>query len=173
MEEAYVSIGPTAADFLHSVSEQNIVTFNPSIEPPQQLGDFNEKDHLHVLSNSNVIEHTDEIDLKCIPLPRTVENNCLIELCVSSWHPSKKDGNKQTYLRGCKWSPDGTCCLTVINNGGVQVLELPQELYQGDEISEYRPIDVLDSAIKLPESGMIYDFCWFPGMNSLVPESCW
>lgn len=170
MEETYVPIGASEAELLHSVSEHNNMAFNAQIEPPQQLEHINETEHLNELIS---IEHANEIDLINTPSPRTFKDDCLIELCVSSWYPLTRDGNKQTYLRGCKWSPDGTCCLTVINNGGIQVLELPRDLYQGDEISETRSIDVLDSVIKLPESGMIYDFCWYPGMNSLVPESCW
>ncbi|KAJ8720316.1 hypothetical protein PYW07_012359 [Mythimna separata] len=30
----------------------------------------------------------------------------------------------------------------------------------------------MDSVIHKKEAGLIYDFCWFPHMNSAVPESC-
>lgn len=99
-------------------------------------------------------------------------SNRLLELCKSSWVPSANaKSNIQLYLRGCKWSPDGTCCLTVVNNDGVHVIELPRDLYE-DNVSIDRPIDILDSVIHVKESGLVYDFCWYPGMNSSLPETC-
>ena len=101
------------------------------------------------------------------------EQTSFLELSRSSWHPAYRDFDRQTYLRGCKWSPDGTCCLTVVNNDGVHLIELPKDLYSVDSVSAYRCIDVLESIIHIPENGLIYDFSWYPGMNSMVPETCW
>lgn len=96
----------------------------------------------------------------------------LLELCNSSWSRAPKAENDvQPYLRGCKWSPDGTCCLTVVNNDGVHVTELPRDLYVG-EVTANRVIDILDSVIHVKEAGLIYDFCWYPEMNSYCPETC-
>lgn len=101
------------------------------------------------------------------------ERTSFLELSRSSWHPAYRDFDHQTYLRGCKWSPDGTCCLTVVNNDGVHLIELPKDLYGAENVSADRCIDVLESTIHIPENGLVYDFCWYPGMNSLVPETCW
>lgn len=101
------------------------------------------------------------------------EETTFLELSRSSWHPAYRNLNQQTYLRGCKWSPDGTCCLTVVNNNGVHLIELPKDLYEGDSLESDRSIDILDSVVHVPESGTLYDFCWYPGMNSMIPESCW
>ncbi|GBP69078.1 Telomerase Cajal body protein 1 [Eumeta japonica] len=96
----------------------------------------------------------------------------LVELSKSSWSPTEYSKDTvQPYLRGSKWSPDGTCCLAVVNNDGVHVLELPRDLYDGDLRGD-RPIDILNSVIHVKEAGLIYDFCWFPGMNSSYPETC-
>lgn len=96
----------------------------------------------------------------------------LLELANSSWSRSATAKHDiQPYLRGCKWSPDGTCCLTVVNNDGVHVTELPRDLYSGP-VTPNRMINVLDSIIHVKEAGLIYDFCWYPGMNSAVPETC-
>lgn len=106
--------------------------------------------------------------------PKLFNSKTLLELCYSSAGvpalKSKED--VQPYLRGCKWSPDGTCCLSVVNNDGVHVTELPRDLYSGS-VDSKRKIDVLDPVIHVKECGLIYDFCWYPGMNSSIPESCW
>ncbi|CAB3247177.1 unnamed protein product [Arctia plantaginis] len=104
--------------------------------------------------------------------PTLFTSRTLLELSNSSWSRSvKAHDDIQPYLRGCKWSPDGTCCLTVVNNDGVHVTELPRELYSGS-VTPDRMIDVLDSIIHVKEAGLIYDFCWYPGMNSSLPETC-
>lgn len=92
-----------------------------------------------------------------------------IELGRSQW-PNLDD---QHYLRGCKWSPDGTCLLTVVRGGGMNVMELPTDLYVGDTVLSNRPIVPLNPAVMVPESGLIYDYSWYPGMNSANPPTCW
>lgn len=105
--------------------------------------------------------------------PALFTGSTLLELCNSSWtRYEKAQGDIQPYLRGCKWSPDGTCCLSVVNNDGMHLSELPRDLYSGIPPSD-RTIDILDSVVHVKESGLIYDFCWYPGMNSAIPESCW
>lgn len=97
----------------------------------------------------------------------------LLELCNSSWSRSHKAKDDiQPYLRGCKWSPDGTCCLSVVNNDGMHLSELPRDLYDSTPPAN-RTIDILDSVVHVKEAGLIYDFCWYPGMNSGFPETCW
>lgn len=91
----------------------------------------------------------------------------LVELSRHSW--GTRDPN---YLRGCVWSPDGTCILVPVHRDGMHVLELPTELYAVDEVSTERPLDILTSAVQVPENGMVYDCCWYPFMNSAAPETC-
>lgn len=113
-----------------------------------------------------------EVEPVSYEFPALFPSRTLIELSNSSWSRSVRARDEiQPYLRGCKWSPDGTCCLSVVNNDGVHVTELPRDLYEGT-VSSDRLIDVLDSVIHVKESGLVYDFCWYPGMNSSVPESC-
>lgn len=125
------------------------------------------------LNDNSNIESIESYEASLFQYPRLFSNKTLVELCNSSWSPSNRARNEvQPYLRGCKWSPDGTCCLTVVNNDGVHVTELPKDLYTGSVHPE-RTIDILDSVIHVKEAGLVYDFCWYPGMNSHVPESCW
>ncbi|XP_045773850.1 telomerase Cajal body protein 1 homolog isoform X2 [Maniola jurtina] len=107
-----------------------------------------------------------------IEYPNLFSSKTLLELCSSSWSRTANAKQEvQPYLRGCKWSPDGTCCLTVVNSDGVHLTELPRDLYTGT-VSPERTIDVLDSTVHVKEAGLVYDFCWYPGMNSCIPESC-
>lgn len=94
----------------------------------------------------------------------------IVELARCSWRGST---HNQKFLKGCLWSPDGTCILTAINGEGMQVFELPRDLYDADAVQVDRPLDVLRSAVHVPEGGTIYDYCWYPFMNSTDPTSCW
>lgn len=98
-----------------------------------------------------------------------IEKN-VIELARSSWRGSARN---QRYLKGCLWSPDGTCLLTTVNGDGMHVFETPSDLYSSDAISPDRPLDCLQSAVHIKEGGIVYDYCWFPFMNSQDPATCW
>lgn len=98
-----------------------------------------------------------------------IEKN-VIELARSSWRGSSRN---QRYLKGCLWSPDGTCLLTTVNGDGMHVFETPSDLYSSDSISADRPLDCLQSAVHIKEGGIVYDYCWFPFMNSQDPATCW
>lgn len=94
----------------------------------------------------------------------------VVELARCSWRGSR---NNQKFLKGCLWSPDGTCVLTAINGEGMQVFELPHDLYSTESVDIDRPVNVLQNAIHVPEGGTIYDYCWYPFMNSSDPGTCW
>lgn len=128
------------------------------------------KDTEDTFISEPVIADTEEV---LFQYPTLFCGRTLLELCNSSWSSSPKTkGDVQPYLRGCKWSPDGTCCLSVVNNDGVHITELPRDLYCQSATTN-RTIDVLDSVIHVKEAGLVYDFCWYPSMNSTIPETCW
>ncbi|KAK4874695.1 hypothetical protein RN001_014055 [Aquatica leii] len=94
--------------------------------------------------------------------------NTFEELARCQW-PNYDD---QHYVKSCKWSPDGTCLLTVVRGAGTHVMELPSDLYTGDMMLTSRPVNPLSPAVSVPEGGLIYDYCWYPGMNSNNPATC-
>ncbi|KAF7280766.1 hypothetical protein GWI33_005545 [Rhynchophorus ferrugineus] len=94
--------------------------------------------------------------------------NTALELARAQW-PNYAD---QHYLKNCKWSPDGTCLLTVIRGGGMNIFELPSDLYSSDCVMQSRPIVALNPAVSVPEAGLIYDYSWYPGMNSSNAATC-
>lgn len=98
-----------------------------------------------------------------------IEKN-VVELARCSWRGSSKN---QRYLKGCLWSPDGTCLLTTVNGDGMHVFEMPRDLYGVDTVSSERPLDCLQSVVHIKEGGIVYDYCWFPFMNSGDPATCW
>lgn len=84
----------------------------------------------------------------------------------------KSDSESQCYLKGCLWSPDGTCVLTAANMDGMHVIEIPQTT-SPDKFDEDFRLSKLPTAVHVPEAGAIYDYVWYPLMNSEDPNSCW
>ncbi|XP_014913255.1 telomerase Cajal body protein 1 [Poecilia latipinna] len=74
----------------------------------------------------------------------------------------------ENYLKGCKWAPDGSCILTNSADNVLRVYNLPPEIYSysWDSIPEMSPV------LRMAEGDTIYDYCWFPKMNSLEPDTC-
>lgn len=93
----------------------------------------------------------------------------LVELASATW---KNDDVGQHYLKGCHFSPDGTCLLSSANLAGMSVFELPLDLYNKDEVDVNREITQLKPVIHVQTVGNLYDFTWYPFMNSSHPETC-
>ncbi|MBN3318520.1 WAP53 protein, partial [Atractosteus spatula] len=77
----------------------------------------------------------------------------------------------ENYLKGCKWqglAPDGTCILTNSADNVLRVYNLPPELYsqEWDLLPEMSPV------LRMAEGDTIYDYCWYPLMSSLDPDTC-
>ncbi|KAG5682830.1 hypothetical protein PVAND_012154 [Polypedilum vanderplanki] len=83
-----------------------------------------------------------------------------------------KNTSNQHYFQGNLFSPDGTCILTAVNAKGILVFELPHDLYNKNEISTERDINILKPVINIKTVGNVYDFCWYPHLNSMDPETC-
>lgn len=55
----------------------------------------------------------------------------------------------------------------------MHVINLATELYSKESVSFVRPLDQLESVIHVKEGGTVYDYSWYPFMNSTMPETCW
>ena len=111
-----------------------------------------------------------DADADCSPVAEAhfFKDAACIEVARCSWDRPVR----QNYLQGCRWSPDGTCVLTAVNNDGMHIVELPTDLYGKESVPEERPVDLLTSAVHVKEGGLVYDYAWYPGMNSGRPETC-
>ncbi|XP_013883868.1 telomerase Cajal body protein 1 [Austrofundulus limnaeus] len=74
----------------------------------------------------------------------------------------------ENYLKGCKWAPDGSCILTNSADNVLRLFNLAPEIYSynWDVLPEMSPV------LRMAEGDTIYDYCWYPKMNSLEPDTC-
>ena len=62
-----------------------------------------------------------------------------------------------TFTRGCKWSPDGLCILLCNDDHSLRIFDYDTNL---------------NEAVKVQEGEALYDFQWYPLMDSSKPEVC-
>lgn len=72
---------------------------------------------------------------------------------------------RHCYLKGCKWSPDGFCLLSNSEDNVLRLFEIPES------VTNVASEEVLP-VVLVKEGGTIYDFEWYPKMNSSDPISC-
>uniref|UniRef100_A0A8D8U321 WD repeat-containing protein 79 n=1 Tax=Cacopsylla melanoneura TaxID=428564 RepID=A0A8D8U321_9HEMI len=91
-----------------------------------------------------------------------------IEICSLVDKKYDKEFHQENFFKGCKWAPDGTCLLTNSNDNFLRTFDLPSELHCKNE---WRPSKgnrpKLNYTLKIKEGGVIYDFVWYPKMNSM------
>ncbi|XP_005111944.2 telomerase Cajal body protein 1 [Aplysia californica] len=89
---------------------------------------------------------------------------CLARTCVPQFLAEARkefeEGSGDNFLRGCKWSPDGSCIVTNSNDNRLRLYSVVH-----DQDTSMTPSFVLK------EGSQIYDFAWLPQMSSAVPES--
>jgi WD40 repeat protein len=72
-----------------------------------------------------------------------------------------------TYTRGCKWSPDGLCILTLSDDNRLKIFDTPSH-----EVDSTTAQVSLQAAVTMKEAETVYDFQWYPLMDSNKPETC-
>uniref|UniRef100_A0AAX7TXG4 Telomerase Cajal body protein 1 n=1 Tax=Astatotilapia calliptera TaxID=8154 RepID=A0AAX7TXG4_ASTCA len=108
------------------------------------------------------------------PLHKTSNTNLRLSLdftqnpqmLTGSW--TEYSNLPENYLKGCKWAPDGSCILTNSADNVLRVYNIPPEIYSynWDLLPEMSPV------LRMAEGDTIYDYCWYPKMNSLEPDTC-
>lgn len=79
----------------------------------------------------------------------------------------------QGFLKGCKWSPDGTCLLTCSDDGLLRLFDLPADMYKSHKTTfQGCSTTQLSPSLKIKESETVYDYCWHPLMSSWNPDTC-
>lgn len=152
IDQTYIAIESNDAEMERS---DHIDAINPGLVPVEEE-----------VINLNI--ETQESNIPSCTFPEYILEKP--KLLAEIMYPSDEN---QFYIRGCKWSPDGTCLLYAVRGKGMTVVELPSDLYATSEIDENRNVTNLKAAVAIPENALLYDFCWFPGMSSQNPASCW
>ena len=72
-------------------------------------------------------------------------------------------------MRGCTWAPDGLCILSNSHDNILRLFNLPRGLLTG-QFNNIEP--EMESVLQIPEGEAIYDYAWWPLMNSMDPPTC-
>ncbi|KAJ9591397.1 hypothetical protein L9F63_002003 [Diploptera punctata] len=134
---------------------------NKNLESNPDLGkseNFEEKETLQ--------ENTD-MRISYTSLQYNFENACQI---TGAWKEFRNKDNM--FMKGCKWSPDGTCILTNSEDNVLRVFDLPRELHCQEIWDKDTRLPEMEPALKVQEGGIIYDYSWYPLMTSWNPLSC-
>jgi len=81
---------------------------------------------------------------------------------------------KNNFLKGCKWSPDGSCLLTASDDRVLRLFDLYEFVRETANSTGETP-DVneeLQATLRMRAPDLIYDYCWYPFMNSDNPATC-
>ncbi|CAL9694388.1 unnamed protein product [Knipowitschia caucasica] len=88
------------------------------------------------------------------------------QMLTGSW--AEFSSLPENYLKGCKWAPDGSCLLTSSADNVLRVYDLPSELYAPC----WQLLPEMSPVLRMAEGDTIYDYCWYPHMSSLDPNTC-
>ncbi|XP_056626745.1 telomerase Cajal body protein 1 isoform X2 [Triplophysa dalaica] len=115
---------------------------------------------------ADVPEEKSPEDISAVQNYHSLEFSQNPQMLTGSW--TEYTHTTENYLRGCKWAPDGSCIVSNSSDNVLRVFNLPPELYSSrwDMLSEMSPV------LKMPEGDTIYDYCWFPKMSSMDPDTC-
>jgi len=99
-------------------------------------------------------------------------------LIAGSWEEYQPtDKVQNNFLKGCKWSPDGSCLLTASEDRKLRlydVYKLTTEIFQDEKASEFASPNKteLKALFAVNSPDLIYDYVWYPFMNSGDPATC-
>ncbi|XP_078487997.1 telomerase Cajal body protein 1 [Ciona intestinalis] len=113
--------------------------------------------------NTQINKSNGPVDNQHVPCQIKGENLTCRMLAKSVDSPN---GN---YLKGCKWSPDGLCFLVNSNDCCVKLFNTPSSCMKQEKLNDE---DNLQPCLKAVEPEIVYDFCWWPQMNSGDPATC-
>ncbi|KAH9512329.1 Telomerase Cajal body protein 1 [Bulinus truncatus] len=159
-----------------SSPESNIYLCTSDIKNPQSTPMYHQMsetsfvctDELNKSYNENEVEMWEtEQNLQCsvdYNYKLTVDSVPVFFAAAYSEFQLKNDEN---FLRGCKWSPDGSSVMTNSNDNCLRFFK-PFDPIEHEGVEK----DQMPSKVKIKESGQIYDFAWHPRMNLSQPEFC-
>ncbi|KAG0547685.1 hypothetical protein BDA96_01G101900 [Sorghum bicolor] len=88
---------------------------------------------------------------------------------------SGSNSGGENFLKGVKWSPDGSSFLTSSDDNSLRLFYLPEEAYSAAEPVADAAVGGEDSYgafLQVNEGEPVYDFCWYPCMSLSDPATC-
>nr|CBB36479.1 Oryza sativa protein similar to guanine nucleotide binding protein AAP03425 [Saccharum hybrid cultivar R570] len=88
---------------------------------------------------------------------------------------SSGSNSVENFLKGVKWSPDGSSFLTSSDDNSLRLFYLPEEAYSAAEPVAEAAVGGEDSYgafLQVNEGEPVYDFCWYPCMSLSDPATC-
>ncbi|XP_057764645.1 uncharacterized protein LOC130985597 [Salvia miltiorrhiza] len=83
------------------------------------------------------------------------------------------ESNPNNFLKGVKWSPDGSCFLTCNEDNTLRVFSLPYNDIGGPDAPTCTPdSDSYEPNVVVSEGESAYDYCWYPYMSASNPDLC-
>ncbi|KAH7516000.1 hypothetical protein FEM48_Zijuj10G0088100 [Ziziphus jujuba var. spinosa] len=86
-------------------------------------------------------------------------------------HQFRTASNPNNFLKGVKWSPDGSCFLTSSEDNTLRMFTLPD--YGNNHLNECSVAaaseDSYAADLFVYEGESVYDFCWYPYMSASDP----
>ncbi|KAF6768042.1 Telomerase Cajal body protein 1 [Paragonimus kellicotti] len=129
-------------------------------------------------ANANVTEHfmepledCSQTVSYCVPdwLSRLPH---LVAFAEKDYHLPKPSNSVENYLRGCLWSPDGSCILTNSRDNVLRLFNLPTVLLMTSSESDGAEIEEMHAVLSMRENELVYDYAWYPKMHSSDPATC-
>lgn len=80
--------------------------------------------------------------------------------------------NPNNFLKGIRWSPDGSCFLTSTDDNVFHGFTLPDNESSGYVNAPEDNADSYNANLVLKEGEAIYDYCWYPYMSASDPVTC-
>ncbi|XXG58957.1 hypothetical protein AAC387_Pa04g1132 [Persea americana] len=89
-------------------------------------------------------------------------------------HQFRTGSNPNNFLKGVKWSPDGSCFVTSAEDNTLRLFDLPDYAsgIYADACSSTNDVDSYVSNLIVHEAESVYDYCWYPYMSASDPTSC-
>lgn len=91
---------------------------------------------------------------------------------IGAWREfsSSNEFRHNNFTKGCKWAPDGSCILTNSEDCCLRIFNFAPFAAR-DESTDWYQMEMLP-VLKMKESDTVYDYCWYPLMNSMEPSTC-
>ncbi|CAG5120627.1 unnamed protein product, partial [Candidula unifasciata] len=75
---------------------------------------------------------------------------------------------EENFLRGCKWSPDGSCVLTNSNDNCLRIFDPCSKT----GTSRFSDNTQMTANVKMKECSIVYDYAWHPKINLAQQDHC-